>query len=151
LSKSNLKGLLQSIQDAIVGSQELIQQQHIQDLNKFLNDDGTPVTHNLKIPRGVDDNGETVYTEQEIPLMILSPPSSLKIKRMKVKFVAIMSGHGKMGTGEKCDDEECIHLHLGGGSIFNRGAKVNCEIEFEGTEPPEGWMRINDELVKIIQ
>jgi hypothetical protein len=147
MSKSNLKGLLQSIQDAIVGSQELMQQQHIEELNKFLKDDGTPITHKLKIPRGTNTNGEVMYTDAEIPLMTLSPPSSLKIKSMKVKFDAVISGHGKK---EECDDEECIHLHLGGGGIFKRGAKVSCEIEFEGAEPPEAWMRINDELIKVI-
>jgi hypothetical protein len=147
MAKSSLKSLLESIQDAIVGSQELMQQQHIQDLSKFLDDDGNPITHKLKIPRGTNTDGEPMFVEAEVPLMTLSPPSSLRIKKLKVSFEAILSGHGK-----ECDEDENarIHLHLGGGGLFKRGAKVNCEIEFEGTEPPEGWMRINDELIKVI-
>ena len=147
MAKSSLKGLLEAIQEAIVGSQELMQQQHIDDLYKFLEDDGTPITHKLKIPRRKAD-GTQEWIEAEVPLMTLSPPSSLRIKKLKISFEAMLTGHD-----EACDvkkEDAHIHLHLGGGGLFNRGAKVKCEIIFEGTEPPEGWMRINDELIKVI-
>jgi hypothetical protein len=144
MSKSSLKGLLESIQGSIVGAQEMMQQQHIEELGKFINEDGTPKTQRIQVPRqGVD--GSLEWLAVEVPLLVMSPPSSLRIKKLKVDFDAMLSGHAK----HKDDDgEDCVHLTLGG--MFSRGAKVHCEIEFEGTEPPEGWMRINDELVKVI-
>ena len=142
MSKSSLKGLLQSIQGSIVGAQEMMQQQHIEELGKFINDDGSPKTQKLKLPH-LDSHGNQGWTEVEVPLMVLSPPSSLRIKSLKVSFDAILTA-----AKENVADDERIHLHLGG--MFRRGAQVKCEIEFEGTEPPEGWMRINDELVKVI-
>jgi len=148
MAKSSLKGLLESIQEAIVGSQELMQQQHIDDLSKFLDDDGNPITHKLKIPKGIDENGDQQFVEADVPLMTLSPPSSLRIKKLKISFEAMLTGHDE--ACEHSEKDAKIHLHLGGGSLFNRGAKVKCEIIFEGTEPPEGWMRINDELMKVI-
>ena len=143
MSNSSLKGLLQSIQGSIVGAQEMMQQQHIEELAKFINEDGTPKTQQIKVPRQ-DADGKQHWVTVEVPLIVLSPPSSLRIKRLRVDFDAILSGIGKTEGEEK----DRVHLKLGG--LFSRGAKVHCEIEFEGTEPPEGWMRINDELVKVI-
>lgn len=143
MAKSSLKGLLQSIQGAIVGAQELMQQQHIEELKKFIKEDGTPVTHSIQLP-SIDKDGQQEWATVEVPLMVLSPPSSLRIKKLKVDFDAILSGIGKP------DDDHKEHIHLQLGGFFSRGSKVHCEIEFEGTEPPEGWMRINDELVKVI-
>jgi len=144
MSKSSLQGLLKSIQQAIVGAQELMQQQHIVELEKFFDDDGKPITRRMQLPRttasGVDE-----WVEIAVPLIVLSPPSSLKINKMKVHFDAIMSGIGNAVDDEK---KQTVNLHLG--SMFRRGAKVHCEIEFEGTDPPEGWMRISDELVKVV-
>lgn len=145
MSKSSLNGLLKSIQGAIVGAQEMMQQQHIDELKKFVNEDGTPVTQEMRLPRQMGD-GSVEWVGLHVPLMVLSPPSSLRIKKLKVSFDAVLSGTAKHEGDE--DGRECMHLKLGG--IFNRGAKVHCEIQFEGAEPPEGWMRINDELVKVI-
>ena len=142
MSKSSLKGLLQSIQGSIAGAQEMMQQQHIEELSKFINKDGAPITQKMRLPR-LDAHGKQEWIEIEVPLMVLSPPSSLRIKSLKVSFDAILTA-----AKENDADEERIHLHLGG--MFRRGAQGKCEIEFEGTEPPEGWMRINDELVKVI-
>jgi len=142
MPKSSLKNLLESIQASIAGAQEMMQQQHIQELKKFFNGDGSPITQKMKFPH-VNNNGETKWTEVDVPLMVLSPPSSLRIKKLKVSFDAFLSG-----MGNEDDEEKSLHLHVGG--FFRRGAAVKCEIQFEGTEPPEGWMRINDELVKVI-
>ena len=147
MSKSSLQGLLKSIQGAIVGAQEMMQNQHIDELAKFFNDDGTPKTQKMMLPR-IDKDGNQEWVEVAVPLIVFSPPSSLRIKKLKVDFDAIMSGIGNKENEDDGDEKRCVHLHLGG--MFNRGAKVHCEIQFEGTEPPEGWMRINDELVKVI-
>jgi len=146
MSRSSLQGLLKSIQGAIVGAQEMMQNQHIDELQKFFDEDGTPKTTKMQIPQ-VGADGKQVWTEIEVPLIVFSPPSSLKIKRLKVDFDAIMSGIGN-NVEDDDDTKRTVQLQLGG--MFSRGAKVHCEIEFEGTEPPEGWMRINDELVKVL-
>lgn len=145
MSKSSLNNLLTSIQAAIVGAQDMLQNQHVEELKKYINDDGSPVTHPMKLPRH-NAKGEIEWTDIEVPLLVLCPPASLKMKKLKINFDAILSGLGQQHEEDAA--EQHIQLKLGG--LFSRGAKVHCEIQFEGTKPPEGWMRINDELVKAI-
>jgi len=142
MSKSSLNNLLSGIQAAIVGAQDMLQTQHVEELKKYIKEDGSPVTHKMKLPRH-NAKGEIEWIEVDIPLLVLCPPVSLTIKKLKVDFDAILSGLGQ-------EDKTKDHIQLSLGGMFSRGAKVHCEIQFEGTKPPEGWMRINDELVKAI-
>jgi hypothetical protein len=125
-----------------------MQQQHTNELAKLLDEDGKPLAQEFQMPHIDAKSGEIKYRGVHVPLMAITPPAALKIAKLKVKFEARLHGTGKVNKDNDGNDNE-MKVSLGG--FFRRGTKVECEIEFEGTEPPEGWMLINDELVKVIK
>ncbi len=140
---TGLQSLLEGIQGAIIGAQDLMQEQHTNELKKLIGENGKPIVQRIKMPYTDPKTGKIKHRNLDVPLMALTPPAALKIAKLRVKFEARLHG-----TGDTDEDNE-MKISLGG--LFNRGTKVECEIEFEGTEPPEGWMLINDELVKLIK
>ena len=34
--------------------------------------------------------------------------------------------------------------------LFSRSTKAKCEVTFKGDDAPEGYMKINDELMKFL-
>lgn len=143
---TGLQTLLEGIQGAIIGAQDLMQQQHTDEMKKLFYKNGKPKVQKIKMPH--INNGEIEYRNMEVPLMALTPPAALKIAKLNVKFEAKLHGMAPP-LPEKPGAKSGMKLSLGG--MFNRGTTVQCEIEFVGGEPPEGWMLINDELVKVIQ
>ena len=142
-TRTGLTPLFKAFKNALVGVQKSMQKQHIAQLQQYIDGDGKAKCLTVKVPSiGTEED----WRELEVPLIVLSPPSSLKIKRMNVKFKARIGG---MSDHDDCEDGECeLQIHMGG--LFNRSTEAKIEIEFEGTEPPEGFMKINDELVKAI-
>ena len=67
---SFLDHLTKGLYDAVVQAQALAENQHIEALGKYVNEDGTPKCMNMVI------NGEDFH----IPLMTHAPQSSIKIK-----------------------------------------------------------------------
>lgn len=143
-TKTGLSSMLKAFQNAIIGAQKLMQVQHINQLQEYIDKNGRAITLDVQVPNAdaSDDQWRTI----QVPKITLSPPSSLKIKKMKVRFKANIGGVTS-GHDENCDCHE-LQLHMGG--IFSRSTEADIEIEFEGTEPPEGFMKVNDELVKAI-
>jgi hypothetical protein len=142
---TGLQNLLEGIQGAIIGAQDLMQKQHTDEMKKLFYKNGKPKVQKVKMPY-LNTNNEIEYRNIDVPLMALTPPSALKISKLNVKFEAKLHGIGP--PEGKPAEKSGMKLSLGG--MFNRGTTVQCEIQFEGTEPPEGWMLINDELVKVI-
>lgn len=146
---TGLQSLLEGIQEAILSAQNLMQKQHATELDKLLDKEGKPKSKDLQIPHIDPKSGELTYRSMHVPLMALAPPAALKISKLKIDFEARLHGTGTAGKEEEAKNDNEMKVSLGG--FFRRGTKVRCKIEFEGTEPPEGWMLINDELVKVIK
>jgi hypothetical protein len=125
-----------------MGAQEMMHEQHLNQMAEYVAEDGTVETVKVKVP--VVTHNDVSWRELDVPKLVLCPPAALKIKGMKVKFKARLGGLGE----EKAEKGE-LQMHVGGGA-FSRSTMATIEIEFEGTEPPEGLMKINDELLKII-
>lgn len=142
-NRTGLSDLLKAFQRAILGAQTLMQDQHVKQLTEYIDSDGKAKTVTVQVP---DISGKDKWRTIEVPKLTLSPPSSLKIKRMKISFQAKING---LSSHSKEDDlEHEVQIHMGG--VFSRSTEADIEIEFEGTEPPEGFARINDELIKAI-
>ena len=82
---SFLDHLTKGLYDAVVQAQALAENQHIEALNKFINDDGTPKCMKIFI------NGEYA----DIPLITLAPQSSIKIKELKMDLKVKLNNFGK--------------------------------------------------------
>ena len=142
---SFLDHLTKGLYDAVVQAQSLAENQHIEALNKYINEDGTPKCR------------EMVINEQKIsiPLATLAPQSSIKIKELTMELKVRLNKFGKrkskLGGGIFCkEDAGAIGADLGASILPTRNNYANLKITFEGADPPEGVVRLNNNLIKQI-
>ena len=145
-----LDHLTKGLYDAVVQAQALAENQHIEALSKFFEKDGKPKSLEVKIP---DGNGSTQVIE--VPLVTLTPQSSIKIKELTMELKVKLSSFGKrksrLGGGIFCkEDAGAINADLGSSILPKRNQYANLKITFEGTDPPEGFVRLNNNLIKQI-
>jgi hypothetical protein len=142
---SFLDHLTKGLYDAVVQAQALAENQHIEAFSKYVNEDGTPKCMEMII------NGERV----KVPLATLAPQSSIRIKELtidlKVKLNKFGKRKSKIGGGIFCkEDAGAIEADLGSSILPTRNNYANLKITFEGTDPPEGMVRLNNNLIKQI-
>ena len=140
-----LDHLTKGLYDAVVQAQALAENQHIEALGKYVNEDGTPKCLEMVI------NGEKV----NIPLATLAPQSSIKIKELTMELKVRLNKFGKRKS--RCgggifskEDAGAIGADLGASILPTRNNYANLKITFEGTDPPEGLVRLNNNLIKQI-
>ena len=142
---SFLDHLTKTLADAVSQTVDLLENQHIESLRKFVNEDGTPKCMKMVV------NGDDV----NIPLMTLAPQSSIKIKELKMKLKVRLNNFGKRkckagGGIFRKKDTGAISADLGASILPTRNNYAELEITFEGTDPPEGVVRLNNNLIKQI-
>lgn len=124
------------------------------------NEIGNPILKKIKIPNTNPDSKEE-WREINVPMLSLLPPTSIKIKEMVVEFKARLAGFEKIeDTQEAKKGFEGIEtdkatkkapLQIDFGHRFTSNSSLaNIKIVFEGTDPPESILKINDQLVKVI-
>ena len=140
-----LDHLTKGLYDAVVQAQALAENQHIEALGKYVNEDGTPKCMRMVV------NGENVM----VPLMTLAPQSSIKIKELTMDLKVKLNNFGKResrcgGGIFKNKDAGAIGADLGSSILPTRNNYANLKIVFEGSDPPEGVVRLNNNLIKQI-
>ena len=145
-----LDHLTKALYDAVVQAQALAENQHIESLKKFFEKDGKPKSMEVKIP---DGKGKEQVVN--VPLVTLTPQGSIKIKELEMELKVKLSSLGKrksrIGGGIfKNEDAGSICADLGSSILPKRNQYANLKITFEGTDPPEGLVRLNNNLIKQI-
>ena len=145
-----LDHLTKGLYDAVVQAQALAENQHIEALSKFFDKKGKPLCMDIKIP-GSNGEQQTI----NVPLVTLSPQSSIKIKELTMELKVKMGSFGKRksrkGGGIFCKkDAGAINADLGASILPKRNQYATLKITFEGTDPPEGLVRLNNNLIKQI-
>tara|TARA_R100000664_G_scaffold10884_1_gene17857 strand:+ start:2901 stop:3353 length:453 start_codon:yes stop_codon:yes gene_type:complete len=140
-----LDHLTKSLSDAVVQANALAENQHIESLSKFRNEDGTPKEMKWVI------NGEDV----NVPLQTLAPQNSIQMSEVKMKLKVKLNNFGKrksrLGGGIfKKEDAGAIGADLGASILPCRNNYADLEITFKSTDPPEGLVRLNNNLIKQI-
>ena len=140
-----LDHLTKGLYDAVVQAQALAENQHIEAIGKYMNEDGTPKCMKMVIGGN----------EIDVPLQTLSTQSSIKIKELKMKLKVKLSNFGKresrFGGGIfRKKDAGAIEADLGSSILPGKNNYADLEITFEGTDPPEGLVRLNNNLIKQI-
>ena len=140
-----LDHLTKGLYDAVVQAQALAENQHIEALSKYVNEDGTPKCMKMVV------NGETI----NVPLVTLAPQGSIKIKELTMDLKVRLNKFGKRKS--RCgggifskEDAGAIDADLGASILPTRNNYANLEITFEGADPPEGVVRLNNNLIKQI-
>ena len=146
VSKGNfLDHLTKGLYDAVVQAQALAENHHIEALGKYVNEDGTPKCMRMVI------NGENVM----VPLATLAPQSSIKIKELTVDLKVKLNNFGKRESRKgggifRKKDAGAVGVDLGSSILPTKNNYANLKITFEGTDPPEGLVRLNNNLIKQI-
>ena len=146
---SFLDHLTKGLYDAVVQAQSLAENQHIEAMNKFFDKEGNPISMDINIP---DKDGKRKVS---VPLVTLAPQSSIKIKELTMELKVKMESFGKrksrLGGGIFCkEDAGAVNVDLGASILPKRNQYANLKITFEGTDPPEGVVRLNNNLLKQI-
>ena len=147
---SFLDHLTKGLYDAVVQAQALAENQHIEALGKFFDKKGKPLCMDIKIP-GNDGKQQTI----NVPLVTLTPQSSIKIKELSMEMKVKMGSFGKRksrkGGGIFCkEDAGAINADLGASILPKRNQYATLKVTFEGTDPPEGLVRLNNNLINQI-
>ena len=80
-----LDHLTKGLYDAVVQAQSLAENQHIEALSKYVDEDGTPKCLEMVI------DGKKV----DVPLATLAPQSSIRIKELKMSLKVRLNNFGK--------------------------------------------------------
>lgn len=160
--------LMDALQSAVVKAHSLTQNQHILAMKDYFDEEGRPYMVKLRLPqKEAAENDEVQYREVEVPAFSLVPQLSLKMHRIKmdfdVKMVDLEKESPAADTGKAADISDShsgrsFHLRRRASqrlltNIFagtNDANKVHVEMEFFGSEPPEGVMRVNDMLIRLL-
>ena len=147
---SFLDQLTKGLYDAVVQAQALAENQHIEAIGKFFDEKGNPICMDLKVPLN-DGKIQSV----KVPLMTLAPQSSIKIKELSMELKVKLGSFGKrksrLGGGIFCkEDAGAINADLGASILPKRNQYATLKVIFEGTDPPEGLVRLNNNLIKQI-
>lgn len=162
-------GLISSIQEAFLSVNRMAENQHIESLEEFLEDDGSPKTVRVKYPF-FNDDGDVDYRFVDIPALCLIPISTLKLSEVSVDFkvklsaeISLKKDDAEKSAQEKKPSEksspECnMRLKrrrnrmgfIPGFRQKSDDSYANITLKFTAEEAPEGMLRIRDEMIKIL-
>lgn len=159
--------LIAALQNAVLDSYELIQKQHLAVIDKYFNKDGTPIMMKMKIPISASDTNDIKFRDVEVPMFVLVPQGSLRMKRVKLAFSVKMVRLDDSNTDknklngiikhdvlnnktERYEKNKFRKILTNIFSGSNDSNSVNVELEFVDENPPEGVMRINDMLIRLM-
>jgi len=154
VKQQNFDELVAAIQKSFLQCSRLAERQHIEMLSGFFDSENKPVSISLSMPQ-FDDDGKITYKDVSIPKLCLVPISSLKLDGIKVDFKVRLTGEvpleEKAGENTGTDKKEGSFLGYlpGGGLKRNPEDFANITLQFSSQDPPEGILRIQDELIRV--
>ncbi len=154
MKQQNFDELVAAIQKSFLQCSRLAERQHIEMLSGFFDSENKPVSISLSMPQ-FDDDGKITYKDVSIPKLCLVPISSLKLDGIKVDFKVRLTGEvpleEKAGENTGTDKKEGSFLGYlpGGGLKRNPEDFANITLQFSSQDPPEGILRIQDELIRV--
>ena len=91
----------------------------------------------------------------DVPLVTLAPQSSIKIKELTMDLKVKLNNFGKRKSRRgggifRRKDAGAVSVDLGSSILPSKNNYANLKITFEGTDPPEGVVRLNNNLIKQI-
>lgn len=152
MSVHSFKDLVTSLCSAVAEAHKFIDNQHFSMLNSYFSKDSTgkyheAITVKVQIPN-LDSKSNELNTI-EVPLITLIPLSSIKIGDVTVEFDAHLSSLTESGDSE--DSFKEMQFSLKGGGIFGKKSNnVKVKLSLKSDEPPEGFVRLNERLLKYI-
>ena len=134
--------LCNSIHEAVLKATDTAKEQHLRDVEEFIEKDGKPKTIKLMLPSQDPDHTEDV--EYNVPIFSLIPHKSLTVSEISVDFTCKFKSLKSKNKKAKAAISAALSRSKSGTSSE---AAVN--IKFVASDPPEGLARINDRLLRL--
>lgn len=165
-----LRNLVEAIMNSIADAQDQIERQTLDNIHEWFDEEGRPKMVTFKVPSlhpgaiEESEKGHLVERDIKVPLLTLMQNNPIKIKRLVSKFEVALGGveevkeesiKGKtplMGSGETSRTRKILSTDLfsGNGAFRKKSRHAEIEIEFESGEPTEAYLKIQNELLKLI-
>mgnify|MGYP003656569453 FL=1 len=162
MAEHSLDDIVHSIQSAVLAATDIAERHELDSImnQEFwelqVDDDGNPVKDDngrdvytprmvtMRIPQWVD--GKLVDTDIPVPMQSLTTGQSLTVDRLEVEMSVEISG---LETGKT---KGKLMIRPGGrSSWFNKQSNTaKLKLVFKGSAPPEGYARIDDQLIKLL-
>jgi len=162
MAEHSLDDIVHSIQSAVLAATDIAERHELDSIMKQefwelkVGEDGesvkddngrdvyTPRMVTMRIPTW--DNGKLVDTDVPVPMQSLTTGQSLTVDRLEVEMSVEISGLEEGKTKGK------LMIRPGGNSSwFNKQSNTaKLKLVFKGSAPPEGYARIDDQLIKLL-
>lgn len=162
MSARSFDDLVEAIAGAVINARELLEAQHLDTMGRYFKDKGDgklqALTQTVKIPNSRPESKDE-FMEVDIPLFALVPLNSLKLKQVEVELEAYLSSledsETEMAPGANTvagkAKRKQMNMELsGGGYVGSKKNNVKVKVTIEGSDPPEGLVRVNGQVLKQI-
>ena len=163
MADHSLDDIVHSIQSAVIAATDIAERHELDSIRNEefwelkTDDTGEPLNDEhgrpIYVPRMVVmeiptwEDGLLVHKKIPVPLQSLTTGQSLRVDTLEVEMSVEISGL----TADKKKGKLMVRPCANTPSWFkkqNNAAKV--KLIFKGSEPPEGYARIDDQLIKLI-
>lgn len=162
MNQSKLDDMVQAIQAAVLSATDIAERHELDSLQneefwfKALHKDGTAVTdengNNVYCPRMVTlripvwADGRMTEKDVPVPLQTLTTGQSLRVEKLQVEMEVEICGLDSTDDGGLM-----VRPATAVGSLFQkRRNTAKLTLVFKGSDPPEGYARIDDQLIKLL-
>ena len=162
MAEHSLDDIVHSIQSAVIAATDIAERHELDSImnQEFwelkLDDKGEPQKdddgRHIYAPRMVImelptwENGVLVHKRVPVPLQSLTTGQSLRVDKLEVEMSVEISGLESSKKKGKLMVRPC-----GNTSWFSKQSNTaKLKLIFKGSEPPEGYARIDDQLIKLL-
>ena len=154
MADHSLDDIVHSIQSAVIAATDIAERHELDSITNQefwelkVDENGKPIT---------DDDGRHVYaprmvvmelpTRVPVPLQSLTTGQSLRVDTLEVEMSVEISGL----TADKKKGKLMVRPCANSPSWFQKESNAaKLKLIFKGSEPPEGYARIDDQLIKLL-
>ena len=150
----SLDDIVHSIQSAVLAATDIAERHELDSVlqeefwTKTEDDDGnevyTPKMVTMEIPTWED--GKLIKQRVPVPLQSLTTGHSLRVDKLEVEMSVEISGL----TTDKKKGKLMVRPRSNTSWFKKESNTAKLKLIFKGSEPPEGYARIDDQLVKLL-
>ncbi|WP_243297745.1 DUF2589 domain-containing protein [Bacillus litorisediminis] len=146
MSEVVFKDLISAIKTSVVEASDMVARKQVENFQSlYFQKDGTPNTVKMRLPSSKFEGDQP--KEIEVPLICIAPTSSFKLKEISLDFSVEFTE--LFGPSKDNGKNDSLHARLVAGKLEHPNT-ANISIKIEGSDPPEGVLRINDYFTKFL-
>ena len=159
----SLDDIVHSIQSAVIAATDIAERHELDSImnqefwHQKVDDNGEPLTdddgRHIYAPRMVVmeiptwEDGKLIERRVPVPLQSLTTGQSLRVDTLEVEMSVEISGL----TADRKKGQLMVRPCANNPSWFKKESNAaKLKLIFKGSEPPEGYARIDDQLIKLL-